>query len=717
MKKAAFWIRLALLFVFPLLPVLHPGVLVAFDASRIWLSFALVPASCILAWYGPRMPRFGALRVHFLAAAALACLTFAVDGLTVTALSSLGWAAAAYAVTALAFRGGWHKLLYAEPLYFFWYAWRLSEFSRSSTVVAELSRLPVAVIFFACFAAWILYAVLVYRLDYTRENPVRLSRAIFPALASLAFLALFSFALFSVPEKISSYVQKLNASDDRIPPKGDNGAIKGSGRAESGKTKSGSGKVVKTSDRNWQQQRQGSSSGDGNQYMVMIVESPVDVLYLAREYRGLIDPAKGFEPDPSYFANSLATAQYLETWVNPDVGTDKLRTPVWIEVHSSIPEKMTSWLPFRIEPTVLAEKNFPLRYSYRALSLVSNCSLTGKLPFIPPLAGKERQSLSGYLSLPLAESDSAPFRKYLERVLGGQETYGEKISKILGSFGNCRYEAGGDDEMTIEHLKKFLFETRVGDCSEFSNTAALLARMAGIPSRVVTGYAVRKDLQTAAHREGVRKIMEKFPPLAGKNPERLFLVTTAHAHSWTEFYVPGAGWVDFETTSHAIAPEAGGDPNSADVVIPEFDSLGEDAPSRISFPWLLAGKIALLVFAAGVVAWWLRRMATLLALSAIARRDDSLGAKARARLFLVGVFARGYRTKRKDETPREYGLSFPELAEIMNLYEIAVYHPDSEKRISAKRMLDREAKSFLASRRSALAFLREFLGIGDGGLL
>jgi transglutaminase-like putative cysteine protease len=716
MKKLAFWIRLALLAVFPILPALHPGVLVAFDASRLWLSFVLIPASCVLAWYGPRMPRFGKAGAWIPVAAALAGLTLAVDGLTVTALSSLASALAAYAVTALAFRGGWNKLLYVEPVYFLWCAWRLSEFSRSSAVIAEASRFPVAVIFFACFASWVLYAVIVYRLDYERETPVKPSRVVLPALASLAFLALFSFALFSVPEKISFYVQKLNASDERLPPKGGEGTIKGGGRAESGKTKSNSGRVVRAADRNWQQ-NPGSSSGDGNQHMVMIVESPVDVLYLARDYRGLLDPVKGFEADPSYFANSLATAQYLETWVNPDVGTDKFRTPVWVEVHSSIPDKLTSWLPDRIEPTVLDEKNFPLRYSYRAMSLVSNCSLTGKLPFIPPLAGKERESLSSYLALPLAGADIAPFRKYMEGVLAGNETYAEKIGKILESFKNCRYEAGGADEMTVAVLKNFLFGTRVGDCSEFSNTAALLARLAGIPSRVVTGYAVRKDLQTAAHREGIRKIMEKFPPLAGKNPERLFLVTTAHSHSWAEFYIPGSGWVDFETTSRAIAPEAGRDPNGADIVIPEFDSLGEDAPSRISFPWLLAGKIALLLFAAGAVFWWLRRMATLLALSVVARRGDSRGAKARFRIFLVRLAARGYRAKRHDETPREYGLAFPELADIMDLYEFAVFHPESATRASSKIKLDRETAAFLASRRSPLSALREISGIGDGGLV
>ena len=716
MKKLAFWIRLAILVFFPLLPLIHPGVLIAFDTGRLWLSFALIPASCVLAWYGPRMPRFGKARVSFLIAIALAGLTLAVDGLTGTGFDAFVWAAAAYAVTALAFRGCWHRILYVEPLYILWCAWRLSEFSRSSAIIAESSRLPVSILFFASLVAWSLYAVIVYRLDFAREAPPRPSRAVIPVFASLAFLAIFSFALFSVPEKIATYAQKLNASDDRIPPKGGDGTIKGSGRAESGRSKSGSGKVIKASDRNWQQSP-GSSSGDGNQHLVMIVESSVDTLYLAKEYRGILDPVKGFGADPAYFANGLALTPYLETWVNPDIGTDKFRTPVWIEVHSSIPDKLASWLPYRIEPTVLDEKNFPLRYSYRAMSLVANASLTGKLPFIPPLAGKERESLSGYLAVPLSDADLSPFRKYLDGVLAGEQTYAGKIGKILGGFRNCRYQAGGSDDMTVEALRKFLFETRIGDCSEFSNTAALLARMAGIPARVVTGYAVRKDLQTAAHREGIRKIMEKFPPLAGKNPDRLFLVTTAHAHSWAEFYIPGSGWVDFETTSYAIAPEAGGDPNDADIVIPEFDSLGDTAPSRVSFPWLLAGKLALLVFAIGVISWWFRRLATLFALAWLAKREGSRGAKARFRIFLVRLAARGYRAKRKDETPREYGCSFPELAPLMEQYEIAVFHPEAEKRSEAKRRLDDGTKAFIASRRSPLASFREIFGIRDGGLL
>ncbi len=73
----------------------------------------------------------------------------------------------------------------------------------------------------------------------------------------------------------------------------------------------------------------------------------------------------------------------------------------------------------------------------------------------------------------------------------------------------------------------FLFDLKRGYCDYFATAMVVLARGAGIPARLVMGYAPgRIDFQ------------------AGR-----YIVSQADAHSWAEVYFPGNGWIEFEPTS------------------------------------------------------------------------------------------------------------------------------------------------------------------------
>jgi transglutaminase-like putative cysteine protease len=72
----------------------------------------------------------------------------------------------------------------------------------------------------------------------------------------------------------------------------------------------------------------------------------------------------------------------------------------------------------------------------------------------------------------------------------------------------------------------FLFDLKTGYCDYFATTMALLARAAGIPSRLVTGYT-SGSYDYSADR---------------------FVVREFNAHAWVEIYLPGIGWVEFEPT-------------------------------------------------------------------------------------------------------------------------------------------------------------------------
>ena len=87
-------------------------------------------------------------------------------------------------------------------------------------------------------------------------------------------------------------------------------------------------------------------------------------------------------------------------------------------------------------------------------------------------------------------------------------------------------------EPGIHGVDDFLFGYRRGFCQHFSSSFALMMRAAGIPSRVVTGYA-----------GGYRN------PYGG-----YWLLYRRDAHAWNEVWLEGEGWVRVDPTA-AVAPE------------------------------------------------------------------------------------------------------------------------------------------------------------------
>jgi hypothetical protein len=94
-------------------------------------------------------------------------------------------------------------------------------------------------------------------------------------------------------------------------------------------------------------------------------------------------------------------------------------------------------------------------------------------------------------------------------------------------------------------IDEFLFDGKAGYCQHFSSAFVVLMRGAGIPARVVTGYA-----------GGYRN------PIGG-----YWIVRRSDAHAWTEVWMPERGWVRIDPTA-AVAPER------------VYDTLADRAPVR-----------------------------------------------------------------------------------------------------------------------------------------
>ena len=78
----------------------------------------------------------------------------------------------------------------------------------------------------------------------------------------------------------------------------------------------------------------------------------------------------------------------------------------------------------------------------------------------------------------------------------------------------------------------FLFKQKVGFCEHYSSAFVILMRNAGIPARVVTGFA-----------GGIRNPIGDY-----------WVVRRMDAHAWAEVWLPQRGWVRVDPTA-AVAPE------------------------------------------------------------------------------------------------------------------------------------------------------------------
>jgi len=75
-------------------------------------------------------------------------------------------------------------------------------------------------------------------------------------------------------------------------------------------------------------------------------------------------------------------------------------------------------------------------------------------------------------------------------------------------------------------LVSFLFERREGHCEFYASSMVLMARLMGVPARLVNGFQ-----------------LGQYNPIGD-----FYTVRAADAHSWVEIYFPGRGWVEFDPT-------------------------------------------------------------------------------------------------------------------------------------------------------------------------
>ena len=107
----------------------------------------------------------------------------------------------------------------------------------------------------------------------------------------------------------------------------------------------------------------------------------------------------------------------------------------------------------------------------------------------------------------------------------------------------------------VDFLAWFLIGEKQGYCTYFATAMTMLCRIAGLPARYVTGYLAIPDENGVAH------------------------VTGENAHAWTEVYLNGFGWLDFDPTPRSDNERRGESENDD-----QLPSNSEPTPSPSPSP-------------------------------------------------------------------------------------------------------------------------------------
>ncbi|HEY7639014.1 MAG TPA: DUF3488 and transglutaminase-like domain-containing protein [Steroidobacteraceae bacterium] len=125
---------------------------------------------------------------------------------------------------------------------------------------------------------------------------------------------------------------------------------------------------------------------------------------------------------------------------------------------------------------------------------------------------------------------STALARELRAQAGSDEAF---VAAVLAKFRNEDYFYTLEPpRLALNSVDDFLFNTRRGFCEHFASAFTMLARAAGIPARVVTGY------------QG-----GEYNPMSG-----YLVIRQSDAHAWSEVWLAGRGWVRVDPTA-AVAPE------------------------------------------------------------------------------------------------------------------------------------------------------------------
>lgn len=200
-----------------------------------------------------------------------------------------------------------------------------------------------------------------------------------------------------------------------------------------------------------------------------------------------------------------------------------------------------------VNSVVIGESNASASYSYDFLStdfeqlLLWYCNSSNGGSSARLQSEKYDAFVSeNYLSVPhdadlISLYKDVPFANIVERYRSGEADIYKTLCDIRTYIqSQTSYSLSpGDVPSDVDPVYYFLKENHKGYCVHYASTGAILARMAGIPSRYCLGYVAKPS---------------KFNLLNKQGSGYSFMLKDDSAHAWVEIYIDGLGWIPFEFT-------------------------------------------------------------------------------------------------------------------------------------------------------------------------
>lgn len=130
---------------------------------------------------------------------------------------------------------------------------------------------------------------------------------------------------------------------------------------------------------------------------------------------------------------------------------------------------------------------------------------------------------------------STDIKRLAREITAGLSNDYEKAVALEKWFGEQGFVYDLEFNPESAQAEYFLFDSRRGICSDYATALTLLARAAGLTARYTEGFALMEDALDA---NGVYQVRAK------------------HAHAYTQIYIAGCGWVNFDGTIYAESAES-----------------------------------------------------------------------------------------------------------------------------------------------------------------
>ena len=274
----------------------------------------------------------------------------------------------------------------------------------------------------------------------------------------------------------------------------------------------------------------GDGGGTMGKDLVFRVKSPLKLYHLARLY-------------DDYNGREWRVSPFMRRNRSLDAGSEAHRVKLtysWEKLFSA--SLAFPWQAVEFTPDDKGEYGLRYTFHFWGVEILSfrkgppfNFKAESQLPAITrdekgaPLPARWPESMrrSAYLRLP-RNRISLRVRALAAAVTAGSSTpYAKALA--LRDYLRRNYTYKLHAERTPRHRESvdyFLFTLGEGHCEYFASALAVLARCAGLPARVATG----------------------FSPGNYNTLTSLFEVFEYHAHAWTQIFIPEYGWLTFDAT-------------------------------------------------------------------------------------------------------------------------------------------------------------------------